>query len=136
MLLCKTVADLAPFRNLISAVNTKNAHKELSKEPFIESIDNLKLSIILRNSDSSCLAVERQNDNDKKYSWTGNVDDWDHVLDLIDGLIENNRPGHQYLSQIPPGDANLVLSVGEYGGGDSDIGRVDLQGVVEAGGPG
>jgi hypothetical protein len=44
------------------------------------------------------------------FEWTLPSQEWDDVAGLVDGLIENNGPGHQYLTQAGIDDVIVELA--------------------------
>jgi hypothetical protein len=36
------------------------------------------------------------------------------LAELLDGMIQSKKPGHQYLTRFPDEDAIVVVSKGEY----------------------
>jgi hypothetical protein len=44
------------------------------------------------------------------FLWSGNVDDWLRCSGLVDGLLVDNQPGHQYLTSEEVDDALVELS--------------------------
>ena len=49
-----------------------------------------------------------------RFEWVRTVEGWDYLAALIDALVKNPFPGHQYLSAYPKEDVIVVLSKGEY----------------------
>lgn len=46
--------------------------------------------------------------------WTHAAEGWDYLDALVDGLVKDTVPGHQYLTRYPDEDAIVVFSKGEY----------------------
>jgi len=57
----------------------------------------------------------RPSDVSPVFEWLRTQEGWDYLAELIDGLVKDTSPGHQYLSAYPSEDAIVVVSKGEYG---------------------
>jgi len=49
------------------------------------------------------------------FEWQRSAEAWDYLAELIDPIVKESTPGHQYLTRFPGEDAIVVLSKGEYG---------------------
>lgn len=52
--------------------------------------------------------------HERSFTWSRTFQGWDYLAKLLDGLIESNCEGHQYLTRYPDEDAVVVVSKGEY----------------------
>ena len=56
----------------------------------------------------------RRRDSARSFVWTHAAEGWDYLDALVDGLVKDTVPGHQYLTRYPDEDAIVVVSKGEY----------------------
>jgi hypothetical protein len=59
----------------------------------------------------------KRSDSPIQFEWTRSAEGWDYLAELIDGLVQSNAVGHQYLTRYPGEDAIVVVSKGEYSDG-------------------
>jgi len=49
------------------------------------------------------------------FVWKQSADDWAITAELLEGLMERPRAGHQYLSDSAADDPLIAVSKGEFG---------------------
>jgi hypothetical protein len=58
-------------------------------------------------------AVEILADSPLRLSWSQDIESWEHSMQLVDGLLLSESPGHQYLTEAGPGRVLVLLSYKE-----------------------
>lgn len=107
----------ATFRNL----SLRKETVELHCQPFIKPFGGIRLvassvGSMFQSGEGKPQGVRCVGPPDcKEFVWLRTAEGWDYLAELIDGLVQSVKPGHQYLSSYPREDAIVVLSKGEYG---------------------
>lgn len=78
-------------------------------------LDGLKgITLKVATSESrKTLAILKDSDGTSYFEWIRSQDGWHECACLVDGIIESNEPGHQYLTQEGTDNALIELSYKE-----------------------
>jgi hypothetical protein len=115
-------ADFLSLQELFRQLSQKSDISiELHKQPFVTSFQNLALTLSSAPPKSKYRRGLHRTPTSEEFSfhWTLTPDDWDDLVELIDPVVKNSHPGHQYLNDLLASDpddvATVVASKGEYG---------------------
>jgi len=93
---------------------------ELHHQPFVHS-ENVKItlrslgSLLIAKESDPLQSIRRIPHSQMLFTWSRSSQGWDHLAELLEGLILSTTACHQYLTQFPGEDAIVVASKGEYG---------------------
>lgn len=85
---------------------------QLHTMKFVTPVDDIRIALFC--VDTLHGGLYRAKDGEHSYTWTQSSEEWLHIVDLLDALIEYQIPCHQYLTHYPNDDATVVVSKGEY----------------------
>ena len=69
-----------------------------------EGVESLTLRV-LSGKPTKALARVGEGSNGHAFTWGNTSEDWEECVAKVDGLLEQNRPGHQYLTREDLDDA-------------------------------
>lgn len=100
--------DLVAIRDVFGRLAASDSEEE---EEFchalacdLKAVEALTLRAVRRRSGK---ALQRVGEGSKGYpfTWVNTCEDWQECVAKVDGLLEQNRPGHQYLTREGLDDA-------------------------------
>lgn len=110
-------ADFASLQSCFRQLKEKRVAIQLDSMPWIEASGNMTLRLesaaSIFNAGQHVQGLRRQ-DSGRSFVWTRTAEGWDYLDALVDGLVKDMAPGHQYLTRYPDEDAIVVVSKGEY----------------------
>ena len=110
-------ADFASLQSCFRQLKEKRVAIQLDSMPWIEASGNMTLrlesSASIFNAGQHVQGLRRQ-DSGRSFVWTRTAEGWDYLDALVNGLVKDMAPGHQYLTRYPDEDAIVVVSKGEY----------------------
>lgn len=104
--------DLAALRSCFERLSCKQLQIDFHALPFVYPSDGIQLRMC--SLVGGRIGLRRIDNSQLSFQWSHSNEEWDHMAELLDGLIRSVRPGHQYFTVHPADDALLVVSKGEY----------------------
>lgn len=111
--------DLKALRECFLELSKGENEIVLDSLPFVYS-DGVRLRLRslgelfkVRENDAR-QGLRRQSSDDESFVWSRTNEGWEYLAELLDGLIQSQTAGHQYLTRFPDEDAIVVVSKGEY----------------------
>lgn len=115
-------ADFRSIQELfLSISHSPQMVVELHSQPFVVPFGEVRLTLtntgtfFPRSHDAKCGIRRVQDAKRVEFTWGRTSEGWDYLAELIDPIVNDRSPGHQYLTSYPSEDAIVVLSKGEYG---------------------
>lgn len=111
--------DLVALRDCFSQLSKGTSEVALDTEEFIyTSSVRLRLRSVggmfeVKSGDAQ-QGLRRDPADARSFTWTRTNEGWDYLAELLNGLIDSSRAGHQYLTRYPDEDAVVLVSKGEY----------------------
>lgn len=105
------------FRQLSS---TPGKSVQLEEQSFVVAFHGVRLalscsgSMLERPRDAHAGLRRATGQVEPVFEWVRTAEGWDYLAELVEGLIEAEKPGHQYMTSYPDADAIVVVSKGEY----------------------
>lgn len=114
-LMVRSLASLTYIKNLFRSLAMEKSEVELTALKGIRII-GMEALIFKRSLHDSLLlkslfAISQGTEN--SFIWINSSLGWQECADLIDGMIENGNPGHQYLTKEDVDDALVEISYQE-----------------------
>ena len=93
--------------NVINVLEGNTNSFDICKMPYIKCFESISSLLLLKvgKSKPPCIILECI-DQKNYFRWEQNSKELEHLLGLIDGLLDSNTPGHQYLEG---NDTNFVI---------------------------
>lgn len=115
-------ADFGQLQDLFRRMSrSPGASYALHEEPFITAFGGVRVTLVSTGPVATQtphlhagLSAIRTGDT-PSFEWHTTAAGWDHLAELVGGLIACTKRCHQYLTRYPLEDAIVVLSKGEYG---------------------
>jgi len=117
-------ADFAAIQRCFREMSTTGREVDLECMEFIcqaQQSRAVRLRLITTNARSAprwrrMTTARRlaQLENALSFEWARSASEWDDLAELLDTLVESEKPCHQYLAQFPIDDATVIISKGEY----------------------
>jgi hypothetical protein len=114
-------ADFAALQKLfVQLSQSRGMSCKLEEQSFIVAFGGLSveascLGPMFSDKRSTVEGIRRIQESEPVFEWQQTAEEWDHLSELIDGLMASTLAGHQYLTSYPSEDAIVVVSKGEYG---------------------
>lgn len=111
--------NLTALKDCFLCLSKHEKEVALESQEFIHPA-NVKLQLRcisdkFRTQPGGRQGIRRQRSSDLVFTWSRTPEGWEYLGELLDGLIESGKSGHQYLTRYPDEDAIVVVSKGEYG---------------------
>ena len=112
--------ELESLRKSFCELSKGESELHLDSLPFIHSVGvRLRLRSLgepftVKDGDAR-QGLRRQRSEKESFVWSRTNEGWEYLAELLDGLIQSQNSGHQYLTRFPDEDAIVVVSKGEYG---------------------
>ncbi|MCA8992936.1 MAG: hypothetical protein KDA88_13185 [Planctomycetaceae bacterium] len=104
--------DFRPLQDAFRQLGQNEQSIQLEAQPFVSSTKvTLTLTSIVTPQSG---LLPRLSQDDLKFTWSGQLDGWDILADLIATTVQAKHACHQYLTSYPDDDAIVVISRGEY----------------------
>ena len=104
------VVDFRPLQDTFRQLSQNEQCIQLEAQPFVSST-KVALTLISIATQRSGL-LPRLSQDDWKFTWSGQLDEWDILADLVDSTVQAKHACHQYLTSCPDDDAIVVISRG------------------------
>ena len=111
--------DLESLRECFLELSKGESEMTLDSLPFIHSVGvRLRLrslgELFRAKEGDARQGLRRQSSDDESFVWSRTNEGWEYLAELLDGLIQSQKPGHQYMTRFPDEEAIIVVSKGEY----------------------